>query len=338
MYKCEYCDKEFKKYQGLAGHKRHCKLNPNYNENEYKKKCLEIERKSGNTIKEKNLLKEENIKKERILICKKCGKEYKLNLSDKEYNKGHYKKYCSKSCANSHTLSKESKEKISKSIKKIIKETPEVFSGWFKETKYYITKCKYCGCEIKYFGAGNFKRYCSKECKHNYLSEHTGGYRLGSGHSKSGWYKGIRCDSTWELAFLIYYLDNNLFIERCKEKRKYIWKGKEHIYYPDFITDKGIIEIKGYKTDQSEEKRIQNPDIINIYKEDIQFYLNYVKEKYDKPLIELYDDSKPNKDFLNNEKYIWMHNDSLQKNTMIYPIKYEEFIKLGWVRGRKKYN
>ena len=45
-----------------------------------------------------------------------------------------------------------------------------------------------------------------------------------------------------------------------------------------------------------------------------------------------------NKDFLNNEKYIWMHNDSLQKNTMIYPIKYEEFIKLGWVRGRKKYN
>ena len=29
MYKCEYCGKEFETYQGLAGHKSHCPLNPN---------------------------------------------------------------------------------------------------------------------------------------------------------------------------------------------------------------------------------------------------------------------------------------------------------------------
>ena len=32
MCKCEYCGKEFKKYQSLAAHKGHCKLNPNFDE------------------------------------------------------------------------------------------------------------------------------------------------------------------------------------------------------------------------------------------------------------------------------------------------------------------
>lgn len=367
MCKCQYCGKEFKNYLGLAGHKRHCKLNPNYNEQEYKEKCLQIGKKSGQTIKEKNLLKEENIKKERKLICKKCGKEYILNLTDKEYNKGNYKKYCSRSCANSRIHSEETKKKIGLKVKNsekfqinnklaiIRREQKRIPKQINKIKKYKIrykkiskTKiiieheyiCKNCGKKFTNLDNRNInsKIYCSKECKHEWLSKHTGGYRIGSGHSKSGWYKGIKCDSTWELAFLIYHLDNNLFIKRCDEKRKYIWNKKEHIYYPDFITDKGIIEIKGYKTEQSEEKRKQNPDIINIYKEDIEFYLNYIKEKYGKPLIELYDNSKPNINFLNNDKYIWMYNDNLKKNTMIYPIKYEEFIKLGWKHGRKKYN
>lgn len=170
------------------------------------------------------------------------------------------------------------------------------------------------------------------------MKEHKcGGYRKGSGRGHEGWYNNIFCDSSWELAFLVYYIEHNLYIERCKEKREYIWKEEKHTYIPDFITDKGIIEIKGYQTKQSEEKRKQNPDIINIFKEDIQFYLDYVQNKYNKSLIELYDNSKPNVNFLSNEKYIWMHNENLQKNTMIYPEKYEEYIKNGWKHGRKKF-
>lgn len=341
MYKCEYCGKEFEKIQGLSAHKGHCKLNPNNTEEKLKKRYKEISLKVSKTIIKNHKIKfqqEELTRKERKLICKNCGKEYILNLTDKEFESNKYTKFCSRSCANTRHHSEETKKKISEKIKKIIVESPDVFKRFFIKTpNTYFTTCKYCGKELKYIGAKNYKQYCSKECKHKYLSEHTGGYRIGSGHSKSGWYKGIRCDSTWELAFLIYYLDNNLYIERCSEKRTYIWKGKKHIYYPDFITDKGIIEIKGYTTEQSEEKRKQNPDIINIFKEDIQFYLDYIQNKYGKPLVELYDNSKPNINFLNNDKYIWMHNESLRKNTMIYPEKYEEYINNGWKHGRKKF-
>ena len=298
-------------------------------------------------------MQEKSIKKERKLICQKCGKYYVLNLTDKQYNSGKYSKFCSRSCANSRQHSEETKIKIKNGVKnsnkfkinnllaaqRRVKENDNnaIFDkNGFKIYKYI---CKECGKEFTNIQERNInsKIYCSKECKHKYLSEHTGGYRIGSGHSKSGWYKGIRCDSTWELAFLIYYLDNNLYIDRCKELRKYIYNGKEHTYYPDFITDRGIIEIKGYKTKQSEEKRKQNPDIINIFEEDMQFYLDYVKEKYNKPLIELYDNSKPKLNFLNNTKYIWMHNDKLKQNTMIHPTKYEEYNKNNWFYGRKKY-
>lgn len=107
-----------------------------------------------------------------------------------------------------------------------------------------------------------------------------GGYRKGSGRGHEGWYNNIFCDSSWELAFLIYHIENNLYIERCKEKREYIWKDQKHTYIPDFITDKGIIEIKGFKTEQSEAKRLQNPDIIYLYEKDIQYCLDYTINKY----------------------------------------------------------
>jgi len=53
-----------------------------------------------------------------------------------------------------------------------------------------------------------------------------GGYRKNAGHSKKGWYKGIWCDSSWELAFLIYHLDHNLSIKRCTDERTYIYNEK----------------------------------------------------------------------------------------------------------------
>ena len=37
-----------------------------------------------------------------------------------------------------------------------------------------------------------------------------GGYKPGSGRGKQGWYKGYWCDSSWELAFVMYCLYNNL--------------------------------------------------------------------------------------------------------------------------------
>ena len=72
-----------------------------------------------------------------------------------------------------------------------------------------------------------------------------GGLRQGSGKGKKGWYKGIFCDSSWELAFChLENLDNNKNITRCTERRKYVYNGEEHIYIPDFVIDDTLYENK----------------------------------------------------------------------------------------------
>ena len=110
----------------------------------------------------------------------------------------------------------------------------------------------------------------------------SGGRRIRSGRGKQGWYKGIYCDSSWELAFLVYYLDHNKNIKRCEERREYIFNNEKHIYIPDFVTDEGIIEIKGYKTQQWKIKLEQNPDIKVLYEDDIKLYLEYAISTYGK--------------------------------------------------------
>lgn len=148
--------------------------------------------------------------------------------------------------------------------------------GWFKGSKYYITTSTGRGSthELEELR----KQRISKTMK-----EHNcGGYRKGSGRGHKGRYKNIYCDSSWELAFLYYHVYHNLRIERCKEFRTYIFNGVTHRYLPDFITDDGIIEIKGYKTEQSEAKRIQNSDIIFLYEHDLQKYIDFVVDKYGK--------------------------------------------------------
>lgn len=234
------------------------------------------------------------MKKEFEVVCKNCGKHFQVIEDEHKFPIKGDKYFCCRSCANTRHHSEETKKKISNGVKtseKFIQNNNKnrvSYKGMiYRKDKQY--KCLHCG---KYFLRTSLNRsykYCSEECKNIHLSC-IGGYRKGSGRGKHGYYKGIWCDSTWELCFLIYHIDNNLYIERCKEKRKYIFEGKEHIYYPDFVTDSGIIEIKGFKTKQSEAKHNQNPDIILLEKNDIDFYISYVKNKYKvKKLTDLYE-------------------------------------------------
>ena len=105
-------------------------------------------------------------------------------------------------------------------------------------------------------------------------------YNKTRGNGKKGWYNNIFCDSTWELAFLVYYKEHNLNIKRCDKHLEYIWNNEKHIYIPDFETDEGIIEIKGRKTKQSEEKHKQYQNIKIIDYKLMIPYLEYVKNKY----------------------------------------------------------
>ena len=100
------------------------------------------------------------------------------------------------------------------------------------------------------------------------------------GNGKKGWYDGIFCDSAWELAFVLYYKEHNLRIERCKESRNYIFEGRIHKYYPDFITDEGIVEVKGIKNKKWLEKNKQHPDIIIYDAKKMKPILDYVINKY----------------------------------------------------------
>lgn len=282
-----------------------------------------------NKIKNDYLLQQKQLEESKILYCENCGK-----VIDGSYGSG---RFCNRHCAtiygNTHRpkRSAESKKKTSISVKNSIK------CQIAAEHSRKIYHCKQCNKEFFISDIRDIsgRLYCSKECKHKYLSEHTGGYREGSGRGKQGWYKGIHCDSSWELAYLVYHLDHNLYIERCKEKRQYVWNNKQHTYYPDFITNDGIIEIKGYSTDQWKSKEEQNPDVIVLYKDDMKLYLDYVTNTYGTDFIKLYDGYNPKLD-LKNHTYVWVHNE--KENHMIKTNLYDEYINKGFIRGRKQFN
>ena len=116
-----------------------------------------------------------------------------------------------------------------------------------------------------------------------------GGLRHGSGRGKKGWYKGFFCDSSWELAYVIYCLDSNINIIRNTTKLQYEWNGVVKNYTPDFIVNNTLVEIKGYKTLQWEAKLKSNPNVITLYEADIKPILNYVHNTYGKDFIRLYE-------------------------------------------------
>lgn len=146
------------------------------------------------------------------------------------------------------------------------------------------------------------KRYASGELVPHMLgkklSEETkeklrksGGVRPGSGRGKSGWYKNYWCDSTWELAWLIYTLDSNVKPKRNTEGFPYMYNDKESLYYPDFIIDDIYYEIKGYMRERDAYKHDAFPHkLIVLDKYSMKDILQYVYDKYNtKELYTLYD-------------------------------------------------
>lgn len=257
MFKCKICGKEFKKHQSLGAHN--------------------ISHTEGFVKYVKSLVKEKVIKKK---TCPKCNKIFKIEVISSSNDKG--KKFCSRSCANSRVQTKEMNEKKRLKLKGVKKKKPLYCIECGKEI---ISKKGYCQkCYIK---NPNLKKKLSEN----------GGYRKGSGRSKGGYYKRIWCHSTYELAYLIYCLDHRIKIKKCTEYFKYIYKGKEYSYNPDFVVnDDLIVEIKGYWTPLVEvkSKSVKNRNYKIYYYDKIKNYIKYVKDTYKvKKLYELYDNYKP---------------------------------------------
>lgn len=116
-----------------------------------------------------------------------------------------------------------------------------------------------------------------------------GGITKGGGRGKKGWYKGFHCDSSWELAYVIYCLEHNIPIKRNTERRTYEFKGKTKGYFPDFIVSGELIEIKGYTSKEWEAKLAANPDVKPLYKEEMKPILKYAVDKYGKDYVKMYE-------------------------------------------------
>lgn len=150
--------------------------------------------------------------------------------------------------------------------------------------KRTITFCYHCNEPITH--RITEKRKYHHECwKKNYL----GGFVQGSGKSifKKGRYKGIWCDSSWELAWVIYHLDHGIKFERNTEGFTYEL-GK---YYPDFILEDGTyVEIKGYKTQKDELKWKSFPYKLQVlYHKDMIHILKEIQRIYGRNFISLYE-------------------------------------------------
>ena len=291
---CKFCGKEFIIAAKLGGHVSRCKENP-----KFKETILKIHQTRNNTINQNNPIEEH------ICQCQYCGNDYKVNLRHNAFIKGLYNKTCSSECA--HKLSTQNtnweitRQNISKGSKHYtwIKGKKFINGQWIDDPNWKpYNICLICGNKVY-----NKKcKYCSEECRkigrHKKLSElakknNFGGYEPNSIKKyHHGKYKGIHYDSSWELAYLVWNIEHNIDIKRCDEIRTYITEdNKIHRYFPDFIVNNEIIEIKGYFGKGAQLKAKQNPDIRILKHEDLKDIIQYVINKYGNKYWEVLNDN-----------------------------------------------
>lgn len=217
--------------------------------------------------------------KEIIKQCPKCGTEFDA------YSKWGEKKFCSRKCSNSRSWSEEDRKKRSQSFWQ---------SDRTLKPKTHTRICP-CGSEFEIRKPSQGAQYCSTDCRTKYRKKAPGGYRLGSGRAKAGYYKGIYCGSTYELCWAIYNLDHGIEFDRFEG----VIESNDLKYIPDFMIGDRIVEIKGYEDSAKVQAKKQLAEsqgykVDILYREDLQYCFNYVKEQYgtDK-FYELYDDYKP---------------------------------------------
>lgn len=136
---CPFCNKIFETSRKRGCHQRLCELNPD------REKMLNALRKGGSVTATKL---NPTRKKERytyICYCLKCNTEYTIECTEYNYKKGNYKKYCSRSCANSRVWSDDKKEKIRLKLIKPIK--PK-------------RRCLNCNAEISNRTKSNYCKNC----------------------------------------------------------------------------------------------------------------------------------------------------------------------------------
>lgn len=298
------CGREYTNSQAFKGHQSQCKVyleskGVDVTQYQQQRRAKELHTKSQS----KEYIEEQKTLKKKLKLqawvnenhtCEKCGK-----VMTEKYGSG---RFCSRECANSHVKhGKYTNENIKNRKAKSNKQS---HSQLLKEYILNQPKCQVCG-EILTYEKRN-RKTCSKDCCSKYLSKQKKDLveKLGGnlnpygtrGHAKYGTYKGFHCDSSYELAFVIYCLDHNVIFKRNYKGFSYKFQNKDYKYYPDFIINNTYIEIKNYKSDRVTAKIDQFPSeelLVVLYLSDIKICIDYCIEVYGKNFTELYDKDKP---------------------------------------------
>jgi len=130
MYKCKYCGKEFSNPKAIGGHTVCCEKNP-----KSKDRIIKI-------------AKSRTKKRKYELRCKRCEKKYTIEATPREIEKGRYRKFCSRSCANTRKLTKKVKLNISIGLKKSYINRDVYNKGKSERKKlmleYFGEECYFC--------------------------------------------------------------------------------------------------------------------------------------------------------------------------------------------------
>lgn len=210
-YTC-ICGKVFDNPQKFNGHKQGCVIHITNKYGTYDN-YLAIKNRNhnkGKIIHERSQLKKEAERDSWIAekhICERCGK-----LMTEKYGSG---RFCSHSCANRRPHSQASKEKLLNTLRN------KTYTIQEENRKAYNSNpnlCVICGSPIEYEKRTN--KTCCKQCADKLLSlkavercSKNIHYTNVRGRYKYGTYKGIHCDSSWELAFVMYLIDHNISLK-----------------------------------------------------------------------------------------------------------------------------
>jgi hypothetical protein len=276
MNKCLNCQKEVKN--------KFCNVS-----------CQNYYQKKGIKFSEETILRRNKTLKSRwkniVVNCFICSDGFSIKQRDSDIPRKD-KYFCSRKCAcvYSSNVNKENKNiKISSSMKgnpKVIESSRKAgLATREKSERIKINvNCLLCNEAIE---TKNPKRKYHSSC----WTKISGGIKKGSSRGKCGWYKGYWCDSSYELAYVIYNIDHKIPFERNLEGFEYEYQGKVRKFYPDFIVNKGYVEIKNFKSEQTDSKISQFPHQIRIFYKEymIENIISYVISKYGKNFIELYE-------------------------------------------------
>ena len=257
--------------------------------------CQNYYQKKGKKLNDESIRKRSETNKQKWITLKTDCFTCNSSVEIKQYSEENLKKdryFCSRKCSNVYA-SNVNKDQRLKKLSLSMTGNPKVIEASKKaglvmkkisESKKVDVECLYCKESIK---NASQKRKYHKEC----WTKISGGIRKGSSRGKSGWYKGYWCDSSYELAYVIYNIDHNIVFERNLEGFEYEFKDKIRKFYPDFISEGSYVEIKNFRSEETDAKISQFPHQINIfYKEHVlEIFIPYVVLKYGKDFIKLYE-------------------------------------------------